>query len=427
MISAIAFVVLAAIGVPIAFVLGWMGLIQVFFYGGSLSFLEIMPQRLFDAVDSFTLIAIPFFVLVGELMNRSGTAERLIQLARCLVGRFKGGMGYANIASGAVMAAIMGSAAAEAAARAPILVPAMEKDGYDRELAVAITAAGSLLGPIIPPSMVFIVYGVTAGVSISAMFIGGILPGILLTFMLFSLVWFIVRKRKLVTSYRASRKEIWVTFISSLPALVIPVIIVGGILIGLFTPTESALIACIWILLIDRLFFKELSIEAIKESLMSTGIVSASVLLVMAAANIFAWLLAVDRVPQAVMQLIGSITSTPWIILLFINIFLLIVGMFMDGLAAIPILVPVFYPIVIQMGWDPVHFGLMVSVNLIVGLITPPVGLVIFTVSSICNVSLEKTTRALLPFIYLMVLYIFIIAFWPSLSLFLPKTMGLIH
>lgn len=420
MIVAIAFVVFLAIGTPVAFVLGLTALTHIATVGNQ-AFLTIMPQRMFTAVDKFELMAIPFFMLAGELMSYGGIARRLINFTRTLVGQFRGGMAYVNILVGMFMAAIMGSATAEAAARAPILVPAMEEEGYDTDFSAAVTAAGSLLGPIIPPSMVFIVYGVSAGVSVGALFLGGVFPGLLLTALLCAVVYAVARRRNYpISEKNPSLAKFFRAFGEAGPSLLLPPIIVGGILSGLFTPTESAVIASVYAFILGFFFYRELKREHLFKVFLNTGVTSAAIVLIMGTANIFGWSLAIQQVPQKIAMGLTAISSNPVVVMILINLLLLFIGCIMEGLAAMIVLVPVFLPLMAKLGLDPVHFGVVISVNLIIGLITPPVGLVLYIISGMTKVPMGRLSRALVPFIAVSVVALAIIAFYPPIVTWLP-------
>ncbi|MDA8235667.1 MAG: TRAP transporter large permease [Clostridia bacterium] len=421
MVIALAFVVFLALGIPIAFVLGLTGLTHIL-STGNLSFLMNLPQRMFVAADNFNLMAIPFFMLAGELMNFGGITVRLINLARALVGHLKGGLAYVNIFASMILAALMGSANAEASAMSKILVPAMEEDGYDKEFSTAVTAASSIMGPIIPPSMTMIVYGVAAGASIGQLFLAGVVPGVMLALAFSALVFYYARKRNYpVKEEMASMSEIFKAVLSSGPALLVPIIMMGGIISGVFTPTEAAAFASFVAFIVGAFIYRELKLKHLTEVFLNTGVITASIMMIVATANIFGWTLAIEQIPQTIAQGILSLSSYPLVILLLINIFLLIVGAVMETFAAIIILVPVFLPIIQQLGIDPIHFGLIVCLNLVIGLITPPLGVVLFVVSAINKISVEKLSRGVMPFIVVSIVVLFIVTYLPDLVLYIPR------
>jgi len=421
MVLALAFAIFLALGIPIAYVLGLTGLTHII-YSGNFSFLMNIPQRMFVASDNFNLMAIPFFMLAGELMNFGGITIRLINLARALVGHLKGGLAYVNIFASMILAALMGSANAEASAMSKILVPAMIEDGYDKEFSTAVTAASSIMGPVIPPSMTMIIYAVAAGASIGELFLAGVVPGVLLAISFSILAYYYARKRNYpVKEKRASMSEVMKAVLSSGPALLVPIIMMGGIITGVFTPTEAAAIASFVAFIVGMFIYKELKLEHLPQVFFSTAVVTSSIMLIVATANIFGWTLAIEQIPQAIAHKILSISSNPIIILLMINVFLLIVGAVMETFAAIIILVPVFLPIMGQLGIDPTHFGLIVCLNLVIGLITPPLGVVLFVTSAINNISVEKLAKAVMPFVLASVVVLMIVTYLPDLILFIPR------
>lgn len=420
MLLAISFVVLIIIGVPIAFVLGLTALIHMI-QSGNPAFFNMLSQRMIVGVDNFSLMAIPFFMLAGELMNYGGTAAKLINLSRALVGHLRGGLAYVNILASAFLAAIMGSAVAESAAIGSIMIPAMTKDDYDVDFSAALTAAASTLGPVIPPSMVFIVYGVTAGVSIGSMFFAGIVPGITLAALFALVVYITSKKRNFTVSPKPLSQEFVRALKEGLPALLVPGIILGGILTGVFTATESAVIASVWATILGLFIYKELKISDFKKIILNTCLSSSAILLIMAAANIFGWTLAIQQVPQKIAKIILAISDNPIIILIILNAFLLFVGCVMEGIASMIILIPVLMPIANQLGIDPVQFGIMVSYNLIIGLITPPVGLCLYSVSSVSRATIESITSEIWPYVLASFVVLLLITFWPNFSLFIPR------
>lgn len=421
-IALIAFIVLLLLKVPIAFVLGITTVLYIF-VAGSTDLLATAPQRLFSGLESYGLLAIPLFMLAGELMNSGGITSRLIGFSKTLVGHFKGGLAYVNVIANMLLASIIGSATAQIAMMSRTMVPAMEKEGYSREFSAATTASAGLLGPIIPPSMLFIIYGVSSGTSIGDMFIAGVLPGILLTISFIILIGYIGRKQQWPTQERAKLTETFKAFLQVIPALLVPTIIIVGILSGAFTPTESAAIACVVALVVGFFFYKELKLQSLPSIFINTAVTTATITLLIAMANLFGWLLSFERIPQNIATWMVTLTENPLLFLLIVNIFLLLVGMFMDGIAALIILVPIFAPLIANYGIDPIHFGVIICINLTIGLLTPPIGAGLYIASSLGNVNLERLIKALVPFLLVSFLALIIITYWPALTLWLPSVL----
>lgn len=423
MILVVLFLVLLFSGIPIAFVLAITAFLHLFSIDGS-GLLDVTAQRMFSSVNNFTLLAIPFFVLAGELMNAGGITDKLLKFSRNLMGHFKGGLAYVNVIIGLLLGSIVGSANAEAAIRSKMVVPEMVKDGFDKSFASALTATSSTIGPIHPPSMTFIIYGVVASTSIGGLFMAGIIPAILIAIVHFVIIFFYVRKRKFNTHQRATLNEFFKSFAEAIPALMIPVIILGGIYTGWFTPTESGAIACVVAIIIGKYFYKTLKWGDLPKVFLSTGIITASVTFIIAAANILGWSLSIEQIPQQISTFLLGMTDNLFIILLIINLFLLFVGMFMETTAAILILVPILLPVVTALGVDPIHFGIIVCFNLTLGLVTPPVGVVLFIVSNMTKVKLGSLVKASMPFLIGLIVILFILTYIPKLSMWLPNFLG---
>jgi len=414
------FLILLIIGMPVAFVLGTSGVIHALLLKDP-HLLTMLPQRMFAATDNFGLMAIPLFVLAGELMGFGGVTEKLADFARALIGHIRGGLAYVTVMVGCFLGALLGSANAEAALVGRVLQPEMKKDGYSEIFSTCLTGAVSILGPIIPPSMVLIVYGVTAQLSIGELFFAGIIPGLLLGIVYMILIWLYGRKENWPVRKRASLGELWRAFLGAAPSLLIPVIILGGIIGGITTPTESAAAASVVAVFVGTVIYKKLKLTHIPEILERTGVVSASIMIIVAMANILGWTLALDQVPQAIAEFMLSLTTNKYIVLLLINILLLIVGMVMETIAAIIILVPVFLPIVTALGIDPLHFGMVVSLNLVIGLLTPPVGVALFTTSIVTETPLEKLIKPILAWVGAAIAVLIVITYTPGLVTWLPR------
>jgi tripartite ATP-independent transporter DctM subunit len=422
MIALAVFIILLVLQIPIAFVLG-ITTVAYIILSNNLGLMATAPQRLYSGLESYGLLAIPLFMLAGELMNSGGITKRLVEFARTLVGHFRGGLAYVNVIANMLLASIIGSATAQIAMMSKTMVPEMEKAGYSREFSAATTGAAGLLGPIIPPSMLFIIYGVSSGASIGDMFMGGVLPGILLALSFIILIGFMGSKYKWPTHKRATFKEIGKALFNVLPALLVPFIIIAGILSGVFTPTESAAIACFVALVVGTFMYREIQFNKLPGIFVNTAISTATITMLIAMANLFGWMLSFERVPQDIASWMVSLTDNPLVFLLIVNIFLLIVGMFMDGIAALIILVPIFTPLIANYGIDPIHFGVIICINLTIGVLTPPVGTGLYIASSLANVKLEKLIKAIWPFLVASVIALLVITYVPQIVLWLPNAL----
>ena len=419
LVAIIIFLCLIMIGVPIAWVLGLTTLGTLAVSGNPNWFLMFTPIS-FSAADNFTMLAVPLYVLVGEVMIRSGVAKRLVSFSMAMLGHIRGGLGYVNILASMFLASCMGSSAAEAAVMCPIMVEPMEKAGYEKDFAAALTAAASIMGPVIPPSMVFIVYGVIANVSIGAMFIAGIIPGILLGISFALINFWYARKHKLVTVARGNIKQISFSLLEAIPSLMVPVIIMGGIFTGFYTTTESAVGAAAYSAILGFIY-RELKVKDLVGIFLRTGIVSASIVVITSTAYTFGWVTAMLNVPDILAKFLSTITTNQILLLLILNGLFLFIGCVMEGIAAMNILVPVIVPVAVGFGIDPLHLGMVITINLIIGLITPPVGLSLFVTSSVTGISIEKISRQLIPFIVSSAIILLLIILIPDLVLLLPK------
>lgn len=414
LIAATAF--LLVIGAPIAVSLG-LGAAAAFFFKGSMPLL-VVPQRMFGGMDSFPLMAIPFFVLAGNLMAAGGISRRLIRLANALAGRITGGLAIVSVLGGMFFAAISGSGAATTAALGTILIPAMVSKGYNREFSTAVQATSGAIGIIIPPSVPMVLYGIGGGVSIGDLFMGGFGPGIVVGIGLMIVAYFISKKEGYGKEDPAGAREIWEAFKDSFLALLMPVIILGGIYAGVFTPTEAAVVAVVYGLVVGGLVYRELGFKQLQSVFSSTVITTAIIMFIIGCAALFALVLTREKIPQEITAWLLGLSHNPMVILMIINIFLLIVGMFMETAAAIIILTPILVPIILQVGINPVHFGVIMIVNLGIGLVTPPVGINLYVASNIAQTKMELVVRRALPLLVAMVISLLIIAYVPKITLF---------
>lgn len=413
------FVALLAIGVPIIFVLGITGLAYVYLAGLPL---VLLPQRLFVGLNSFLVLSVPLFILAGNIMNASGITERIVRFSNLLIGRVRGGLAYVTVVATMFFAGITGAGAADTSAIGAIMIPAMRDEGYKAEYAAAVTAAGAIVGPIIPPSIAFVIYGAMADVSIAGLFLAGFLPGILCSILMGIVVWRQARTHKFpVREAAVSAGEFLRGFVEAFPGLMMPMIILGGILGGIFTPTEAAAAGVLYALLVGFFIYRELRLPALWIILRDTAIMSGGVMLIVANASLFSWILAAEQVPQLVASLITGASREPWVVILLINLLLLFVGCIMETLASIIILTPVLLPLVKGLGIDPLHFGVIMVVNLCIGLATPPVGVNLFVAGGIAKVSLEQISRAIWPFVAAAIVGLVVTSYWPSMVLLVPR------
>lgn len=419
----LAFVVFLLMGIPISLVLG-MTTIVYFLVTGNTMLLESTPQRLYSGMENFGLLAIPLFMLTGELMNSGGITNRLVVFARVLVGHVRGGLAYVTVIANMFLASILGSANAQAAMMSKVMVPEMEKEGYNREFSSALTLASSIVAPIIPPSMIFIIYGTLSGTSIGGLFMAGIIPGTIFGVGFVALIAYMGYKHNFPRSKRASFSEIWSSFVKVLPAILVPFVITVGILSGAFTATESAAVASVIAFVVGMFFYKELKLKSLPMILVNTVIGTATVTFLIAMANLFGWLIAFEQIPQLIANSMLSISDNPFVFLLLVNIFLLIIGTLLDGIAALIILVPVFMPLVTGFNIDPIHFGVIICINLTIGLLTPPVGTGLFIVSSIAEVKFERLIKAVTPMLLIGIAMLFIVTYWEQSTLFIPRLLG---
>ncbi len=412
------FFILLILGTPIAFAL----------FGSSIMYMvvndlpiQMAAARLVSGPDSFPLLAIAFFVLAGSIMNSGGITKRIFAFAEHLVGHFTGGLGHANVLASIIFSGMSGSAAADVGGLGAIELQAMKEAGYDEDFSLAVTGGSSIIGPIIPPSIPAVIFGVASGVSIGRLFIAGIVPGLLMAVGMSCLIY-IQCKRKVnyVKKERASLKTIVRSYFDSFFPLLTPIIIMGGIIGGIFTPTEAAIIAVFYALILG-FAYKSISIKDLPHFLIDTLKTTIGILFIIASATLFAWVLTISQFPQNFTTAFLGLVNTKWIALILINILLLIVGCFMETTPAQMILVPILLPIVVSLGVDPVHFGIIMILNLMIGLMTPPLGLVLFVLSSVSKVSIERLSRAVLPYILVIGIVLLFITFVPQIVLWLPN------
>ncbi len=460
------FLLLMLIGVPVAISMAVASVLYIVLYGVAPDI--IVAQRMIAGVESFPLLAVPFFILAGNLMNSAGVTGRIYSFAVALVGWMKGGLAQVNIIGSVIFSGMSGTALADAAGIGTIEIKAMKDHGYPVEAAVGVTAASATLGPIFPPSLPFVIYGMMANVSIGALFMAGILPGVVMTLlMMITVAAFAYAKRwgsdapfdirQLLSAgleivvvllvplaiYLMMRSGLsmnaaagialvvlltldWYFRFSAVMALMTPVILIGGMTMGWFTPTEAAVAAVLWSLFLGLVRYRTMTLSTLAKASFDTIETTASVLFIVTAASVFAWLLTVSQAAQLLSDAILSITDNKWVFLILVNLLMLFVGCFLDTIAAITILVPILLPIVAKFGIDPVQFGLIMTLNLMIGLLHPPLGMVLFVLSRVAKLSVERTTMAILPWLAPLFIALILITFFPSVSLWLPQQLGLL-
>jgi C4-dicarboxylate transporter DctM subunit len=418
----ISFAFFLLIGIPVAFTLGLTPFVA-FLLGGEIPHM-LAAQRIFTGMDNPILMAVPFFILAGNIMSAGGMTQRLVAFCNVLLGSFRGGLAYINVVISMLFAGITGAAVADTSAVGSILIPAMKKEGYDVDFSTAVTATSSTIGPIIPPSIPFIIYGVLGEVSIASLFLAGFIPGALLGLSQMSVVAYYARKRNYPKGSLISvREALKATFDAAL-VLMMPLIILGGILTGIFTPTESACVAVFYALIISLFVYRDIRLVDLPKIIINTAVTSSLVMLVIGTASIFSWLLASEEIPQYITEAVINITHNRIAILLLVNIVLLMVGTFMETTASLIILTPVLLPLMNKIGVDPLHFGVIIVLNLVIGLTTPPVGVCLFIACAIGEIKLEQITKAILPFLLASITVLLVVTYWESLIMLLPRLFG---
>ncbi len=402
--------------------------------GASLTYVMMHPdlstliaiQKMVNAPNSFTLLAVPFFIFAGQVMNYGGVTDRIFGFANALVGHYKGGLGYVNVFASVLFAGMSGSAIADAGGLGLIEIKAMRDAGYDDDFSIGVTASSSLIGPIIPPSIPFVVYGAVAGVSIGGLFIGGVVPGLLMAGALCVMCYFHAKKRNYRALPKLSMAERWAAFKRAFLSILTPLIIIGGIWLGFFTPTEAAFVSIVYALFVTIFIYKEQKISALPGLALETLWTVGPAIMIVAAANIFGWIMSYEKIDVFLMNALFSLTKNKYVILLLINILLLIMGMFLEIIAAVMIMLPLTAPIIQTLGIHPIHFGVILVLNLMIGLLTPPVGFVLYILASVTKVPVNRVIRICVPWMIPLLVVLFLITYIPDLVMFLPRVLGFV-
>jgi len=410
--------VLMVLGVPVALSLALASALYLLSNGINLA---QMVQQLAVSVNSFALLAAPFFVLVGQLMNTGGITNRLFGFVKAVVGHIRGALGHANILVSMIFAGLSGAALADAAGLGTVEIKAMEEDGYDTEFAVAVTAASSTVGPIIPPSIVMVVIGIAAGTSIGKLFLGGIIPGIIMSVALMIMVAYASFVRKYPKGEKPTLRTIVRSFVQAFPSLLTPIIIIGGILGGVFTPTEAGVVAVVYAVILSVLVHREIRVKELPRIFLSSMLTSAKILFIVSAAGAFGWILAYEQAPQKLTALIVGYVSNPTMFLVIIMVFYLLLGCIMDAASIVVLTVPVLVPTLVGLQIDLIHFGVLLAISMSIGTLTPPLGTVMYLLMDISKITIDRYTRAIAPFLALLAVVLLLLVFVPRLVLWIPN------
>jgi C4-dicarboxylate transporter DctM subunit len=413
---------LISVSVPIGISMG-VASAAALLYKGDMP-LTILAQKMFTGLDSFPLLAVPFFILAGCFMETGGISARLVRFASVLVGHIRGGLAHVVIVGTIFFSGVSGSSAADTAAIGSIMIPSMARRGYQRPLATAIVAAAGGMGVLIPPCIIMVLYGIAANVSIGYLFAAGFLPGFLCGLALMIMVSLVAKRENLPRETKALPREMLRAAWDAIPPLLMPIIILGGILSGVFTATESAVVAVVYGAILSMGVYRELHLRDIPAMLVTSSKLTGMVMLVVGMSITFAWIVTVERVPQMITEWILGVTQSPWVFLVFANVLMLVVGMFIDATPAMITFTPILFPIAQKLGIDPVHFGVVMVTNLGVGFVSPPVGSCLFVASAIGEVKIDQVIKPLLPFIAVMVATLLLITYWPGMTLFIPRLLG---
>ncbi|MDF2882143.1 MAG: putative transporter [Clostridiaceae bacterium] len=418
------FIITLLAGVPIAAVLGIAGVVHIFEIGNP-AFLNVITQRIFAGMDVVGLTCIPFFIVAGEVMNASGVTSKLLEFIRSFIGHVRGGLAYAAVIIAMILAAILGSANAVASILCAVLIPEMTRDRYPEEFSGALIASSGILGPIIPPSVTFVYFSVLSNVSVNALFMAGIIPGILLGAGFAIVIYFSVKKFNLPKGDPFDFHKFLKTFLSALPALIVPVIIVGGIMGGIFTPTESGAVSVL-ASIIAGIVYRKFKFSMLPSIFVRSAVATAGIFIIIGFGNVIGWSMAIDKIPQSIQAAILGFTDSKTLIILIMLGILIVVGCLMEATAAMLIFTPVMLPIATAIGMDSVHFGIIFCIMLTIALVTPPVGMTLFVTSNISGISLNKLSKAVVPFVLTAFAVTFALAFLPDVVMFIPRLLGIV-
>lgn len=409
------------LGMPIAFGVGIASLAFLLF-ADSIPF-QIVPQMMSNSLDSYNVVAIPFFILAAQIMNRGGVTERMMNFASMIVGQVKGGLAHVNILTSMLFAGMSGSAVADSAGLGQILIPSMKRKGYGADYSAAVTAASSTIGPIIPPSVPIVMYGILAEASIGKLFLAGAVPGVVMGLAMLVLSYVIAVRKDYPSEPRPTMREVWIGTIRVIPAMLTPVIILGGMWSGVFSPTEAAGVA-VGYAIIQGFLMRDLTMKGLWECLMESALYSSVIMIIVASAGLFGWILSTEQIPARFTQLILELTNNKYVVLLIINIFLLVFGCFMEILAIMLMTIPVLLPLIHQFGIDPVHFGVVMVLNLMIGLLSPPFGLSLYIAQDIAKISYASAVKATVPYMLLILFILLVVTYFPWFVMFLPNLIG---
>ena len=415
----LAFVVLFILGFPVVLAIGIPCVVYIF---ANVLPIDLVAQRTLYALDSFPLVAVPVFLFVGSLMNSAGISRYIYAFADTAVGRMPGGLAQVNIFGSLIFAGMSGSALADIGGIGRIEIDAMRKKGFSAPFAAAVTSSSAIVGPIFPPSIPLIIYGTVTGVSVIQLLLGGILPGLVCVAMLMLMTWWLAKRRKYPRASRwPTRGELWRDFKPAFPAIVAPVILIAGMLLGWFTPTEIASVTVLYAMLISSLFYRELTWQGVLDAAYETIRASAGILLIVAVAALFGWILSVESVPQKLTAMMLSVSTNPYVLLMLVNLLLLVVGMFLDSTTAILVIAPIIAKPLVAAGVDPVHLGMVVVFNLMIGLLTPPMGLALFLVADIAKVTMKDVLKEMVPYYIPLGITLLLITYFPAITTWIPR------